>query len=376
MTFGRLRPVGEIIGRTDAADPIQWPAPYSARWVDCGTTALGVAIRTALRRHRHAGNVVVLPGYTCPDVVSAAVWAEADVLLVDTAADSPWFDDGALERALDETVAAVVAPHFLGIPQPLARVAELCKANGTLLIEDSAQLGPGSGAFRPSADLVVLSFGRGKPVPVGGGLLLASDTLVDDVTASAADLPARSLGPTGWKFRRALQNLAMTRHGFRLVSALPGLGVGETRYRPLGSPSRLRGRGLQMAERVLAGWRNDNAGTVRSLATAAGEHDFRCLTDALGWDQGSPLLRMPVLAATEALRDQAVHRLRHLGGSAFYRHPLPAVNGVPSLRTSGDLANASGVARRLFTLPCHSGVTGRDIEGIRAILEQLSAEHQ
>jgi hypothetical protein len=170
---GATRPVGEpvpVFPRRGA--PLAWPAGYDAAWFDRGTTALAIAARALVLAAGRPEPRIVLPAYTCPDVVSAVLWAGAVPVLADTLPGLPWLDEAALQQHHDASWVGVIAPHFLGLRHPLDTLQSWCRSAGVGLIEDSAQLGPRSPAFQPVADLVVLSFGRGKPIPAGGGALL------------------------------------------------------------------------------------------------------------------------------------------------------------------------------------------------------------
>ena len=365
MSMGYLRPVGEYLSVAAGPSPgFRWPPGYHVAWLDSGTSALGVALRVAAVHSGHATPSVLLPGYTCPDVVGAAAWSGLRPVLVDTRPGEPWLDEHRVAAAVDPWVAAVVAPHFLGLRHPLESLAKLCREAGIVLVEDSAQLGPTSAAFRPAADLVILSFGRGKPVPAGGGALLYRAHYADAVEAACGTLPERASSRTGWRLKAVVQNAAMTRPGFALVRALPGLHVGETRYRPLQSVSRLGRTAAASIEGVLAGWGPGHAETARALREIVGRLGLDDLPTGLGWDGASPLLRYPVLLRDRAARDQIceiLHR-RRIGASAFYAHALPDLRGMPGVQLPGELHSARDFAARLLTLPCHSGVRIADLE--------------
>lgn len=377
MSIGHVRPVGEQLPLRPGRSPrFAWPPGYSVAWLDSGTTALGVALRAVAARSGRASPSVLLPGYTCPDVIAAAAWAGLRAVLVDTRPGTPWLDEDRLPGCLDETTVAVVAPHFLGLPHPLESLAAACRNAGIALIEDSAQLGPASPAFKPAAELVVLSFGRGKPVPAGGGALLypASDPGV--VERQLSSLPQGGYSETGWTAFALLQNAAMSRPGYALVRKVPGLHVGETRFRPLRAPHAMPPAAGRRVERILAGWRppvTDIQLQIRGMLDRAG---YRDLPGMLGWDGRAPLLRYPLLMHNEAERDHAWRRLerRGLGASALYRQALPDIEGMPTLAMPGGITNAREFASRLLTLPAHSGVTAADLEEIGSELAALSRD--
>ena len=372
MRLGLLRPVGEpvpLYARIPPAHEAAWDG-YTAIWVDSGTTALGIAIAAAADLAGRPHPSVILPAYGCPDLVAAAQWAGVTPRLVDTQPERPWLDDVAAGDAIDSSVAAIVAPHFLGLRHPLRDLRDLCERTGALLIEDSAQLGPASPSFRPEADLVILSFGRGKPIPAGGGLLLCRGPAQAAAKRIAARLPEAGPEAAGWRVRTLAQNLALTRAGFGLVARLPWLRVGETRYKELRSPHRLRPGLRKVVQSVISQWPEPEPAIAQAYAKRLEATGTPCLAKHLGWDGTSPLLRYPVLMEDATARDRICDQLRRLGISAspFYGAALPDLDGVPDVEQSGRLTNARSFAARLLTLPTHSGVRRRDVELMEEVI--------
>ena len=365
MKLRLVRPVGEPVplgSRGPPARAADWGG-YRSAWVDSGTTALGVAIAAAGELAGRVHSTVILPAFGCPDLVAAAHWAGVTPRLVDTLPERPWLDAAAVGNAMDPSVCAIVAPHFLGLRHPLGSLIEVCQRSGALLIEDSAQLGPASPSFRPEADLVVLSFGRGKPIPAGGGLLLSRGPAAPAVERIATRLPEAGPRRAGWRLRTLVQNLAMTRVGFGLAARIPWLRIGETRYRELRSPYRLR-PGFEAAVReVISHWGPQEPAVARAYQQAFETEGAPALAGRLGWDGVSPLLRYPGLTKDAETRDRICDELNGLGigASCFYGAALPDLEGMPDLDQPGNFPNAGDFAARLFTLPAHSGVRPRDI---------------
>lgn len=364
-----LRPVGEIVplfaGRGDA-DPA--PCGYGLRWFDSGTTALALAIRAARTRSGRNEFRVAVPGYTCPSVVAAIIWADAIPFAIDTTADTPWLDMDSIAAQPSGFLHAVVAPHFLGIRYPLEALRDMCMSLGIDLIEDAAQMNFGGGSFHPTADLVVMSFGRGKPVPIGGGALMYRkdwSTAVDNVASRVSTSTAPAIF---WKLQLAAQNLAMTRFGYTVARSLPGLGVGRTKFKPLRQPTRLADSLGRAKGNLLASWTVDAAPAQRSIAEIVDRAaQVINLPRLIGWDGRSSLLRYPILTATKDHRRQLLQSLRAagIGASEFYDAPITEVANVPPIAQSCDLAHARQFAQRLLTLPAHSDVTAKDVAKMR-----------
>ena len=368
-----LRPVGEIVPlKTRRSEEFQPPANYRICWVDSGTTALAIAIRAVTKRSTNRVPRVAMPAYACPDLIAATLWAGAIPVVVDTRANTPWLDAAQIASQPRDYFSAAIAPHFLGIPHPLEALRSLCDERGITLIEDAAQTSVRSSAFRPTADLVVLSFGRGKPIPVGGGALLHTGRWSAEIDDIVAGLPWESGSIARWKLRTAAQNLAMTRVGYSLVRSLPWLAVGSTRFVPLLSPARTPDKIACIRGSVLEQWTVTVTQQQKAIASiVAGSPLVTDLAGSLGWDGHSELLRYPVLAENLEERNRLLSRLRtsHIEATSFYGTTVNRATDVPETDLIGDVQHAERFANRLLTLPAHSDVTMRDIADMAGCLQ-------
>lgn len=117
-------------------------------------------------------NEVLIPGYTCYSVAAAVVKAGLKVALydIDPHTFQPDFED--VRRKINSATLAVIGQHLLGVKADIKELAEIAHQHGVCCIEDSAQYFK-TGQFNTdqgmAADYVIFSFGRGKPLPLGGG---------------------------------------------------------------------------------------------------------------------------------------------------------------------------------------------------------------
>jgi dTDP-4-amino-4,6-dideoxygalactose transaminase len=379
--FYQLPPAGNRVHLSGA--PPAWQdlekgfLPYLPRFYASGTAALAAALAVALRRHAVADPEVILPAYGCPDLVSAVVFAGARPVLVDLVPGRPWLDLDQLVSRIGDRTAAVVAVSLLGIPERMDAMRRIARETGVLLVEDSAQSFPvhGESVFW-SGDLVVLSFGRGKPVGMlGGGAVLYRDPDVGEMLARSPDPAPRD---RWFRLKAATYNLLISPRLYWLPQAMPFLGLGETRYRPLTGigpmeAERYRRLGLniheyQQADSVL---QSRITALVHSLVQSG-----RNLTDlpaACRLPASRRLLRYPLLMSAQAGRDRCLRRLRDagLGPSPMYPAALPNIRGLEEvLGGECDFPIAEDFAGRLLTLPVHEGVRPADIEKIQQVLER------
>ncbi len=142
--------------------------PESIFLTDSGTTALWLVVESVLNSGKRG---VVVPSFVCPSVVKAIISAGGFPQWCD-------LEDGRLvpsaesmrAAVTDETAALILAP-LLGQHPQTEGLKQFCELEDIELISDYSQV-PNVGT-RPycigESDKVVLSFGRTKPLPIGGG---------------------------------------------------------------------------------------------------------------------------------------------------------------------------------------------------------------
>lgn len=376
MKLRVLRPVGEPLPPArydlDTADVL--PAGYEARFVRSGTAALALALLVAKQASDGNRTKVLLPAYGCPDLVAAVLFAGLDPELVDTAEDLPFFDLERLEERLDHAVLAVVAVHFLGLAERVGAVEELARKVDAVVIEDSAQRLPGMGSRGAVSDLVVLSFGRGKPAgALGGGALL-----IRSGTGAAVDY--RGLIGTHEKpglppyLKRHLYNLAIRPIPYAILSRLPGMRLGETRFRPLTEIRSLDPVSKATALATLSSrtYAAANPAQERLRAIVGSLTMVRDIVSLADGQDEATLTRYPVLLHSRDARDAVHHALtrKGLGSSVMYGAALVDIPGV-SARCAVPPVAARAFADRLLTLPVHSSVREKDLNEIAAVLAQF-----
>ena len=243
--IARLRPVGERAPLPSLWSTREPGGPSRVRFsgwstaeLASGTAALAAAIIIATKRRGVRRPCVILPAYSCPDVVSAARFAMAEVVLADTLPDSPWLDPASvLSRVTADTV-AVVYPRFMGLAANDLSLRTALAGSGVLLIEDCAHVFPLDERIESSADLLVFSFGRGKPLSLrsGGALLTRNDSFAPDSAELAAlavvDTVPRRLAH--W-LRCAAYDIGVQPGVYGVLTRFLGVRVDAIAWRELGS---------------------------------------------------------------------------------------------------------------------------------------------
>lgn len=343
-----------------------------------GTAALQLAIRVAAA---HAGEPgpVALPAFTCYDVASAAIGAQASLVLYDVEPSALAPDLESLERALRGGARVVVVSPLYGIPVDWESIQALCDRYGAVPVEDAAQGHGAAWRGRPVGSLgaiSVLSFGRGKGWTGGkGGALLLRGAAAGADARAAEELAGTSAFVEARVVAGLLAQQVLGRPGlYALPRAVPWLHLGETRYRPPVPPAP-----LPRAAAALLRASRDAADREAARRRANGEF-FRARLDGMAGiavpaapPQASPgYLRFPVLVRGGAAALGPSALLRRFGVEAGYPQPLSELPPVRGRLAAGPgpLPGATALARELVTLPTTSLLGDAEKHGLLRLIDQ------
>ena len=382
--FYQQPPVGNpvLYALTDEPEAVlhQVFSPWQAKYFNSGTAALAAAITVAIRSKAiDEQPEVVLPAYGCPDLVSAVIYAGARPVLVDMEPNRPWMDLELLRSNIGTRTVAVVAASLFGIPERISQIRSILGGSGVLLIEDSAQAFPsGEDPDFWQGDLVVISFGRGKPVSLlGGGAVLYRRPEFGGLLP----LPLAQKNTSGWKetillrFKAALYNRMISPRLYWLPLSLPFLHLGETRYHFLDEIAAMDPVRMSMLPVNIKAYQNLGLEIQHAIGAIMQEVNSMVpsMIDLPKVCETSPdrkLLRYPLLVDI-SVRNQLHDRLMKagLGPSLMYPSALPGISGLSGLLgRQGPFPAAESFSQRILTLPTHSGVGESDIACIRQIL--------
>jgi hypothetical protein len=386
--FYQQPPAGNPVCLTDA--PVsglrssQIFAPYHPCFYASGTAALAAAICAAMKRKQVDRPEIILPAYGCPDLISAAVFAGARPVLVDLGPDRPWLDLKQLARLIGKQTVGIVAVDLFGILERFEALRELANSVDAVLIEDSAQAFPSSGESNIwHGDLVIVSFGRGKPVSLlGGGAVLHQGQPLGDLLPTPEALSASVWRDSAmYRLKAFLYNRMISPRLYWIPQGLPFLRLGETRYHPLTKLGDMDAERLALLPANLAAYQGQRwdirellSGVLEQIGRSAG--GLIDLPWVTGVPEGRRLLRYPLLVDA-SLRDRLYQALRRagLGPSLMYPRVLNEIPGLEELlEHQGDYPQARSFAERILTLPTHNGIRERDLAGIRHILSIFFAD--
>ena len=374
MILGDLPPVGSTI-LTKASTVIPSFSGFSAFYVDSGTSALALAIIAAKQLQPEIKNPeVIVPAYCCPDLVSAAVYAGTRVMVVDISHNDPAYDLEQLNTAINKNTVAVIAVNFLGIKENLTQIKNLLPTH-CHLIEDNAQ------SFQPLetpekllGDMVITSFGRGKPVSLlGGGLCLIKTALSEqldfkDIIAPAK--PARLLAA-----KVTAYNYLIKPQLYPLINRNPLLSVGETYYKQKLTINALDQQRLYWLNHNIQAYKNQSITAQQAIDEILIKAKEGYLTKINDCDNArtGKLLRYPILCESSHKREQLLKRLesRGLGCSRLYDNELKKISKIPKVSVLTTTTNAEKFSKKLITLPCHQYTGQKYLQLISKILLDL-----
>lgn len=119
------------------------------------------------------GDTVLIPTYHCPTMVAPVVTLGAKPVFY-AIGEQGEIDIVSLRQAADATTHAVMAPHYFGLPQPMAELRSWCDETGVALIEDCAHAMFGAAGERNIGqwgDVAIASLTKFLPLPEGGCLI-------------------------------------------------------------------------------------------------------------------------------------------------------------------------------------------------------------
>ena len=351
--------------------------PYKIKFYDSGTSALAAAILASINKTNGTTPEVLIPAYSCPDLVSAILYAGARPILVDFEEDRPWMDLDQLQWKITSKTTAVIAVNLFGIPERLKAIKEITDKNNITLIEDSAQSFPyAENSMNYSGDIVILSFGRGKPVNMlTGGAVLFIEKKIGKLLPEVEGIEKSSLDKNiKYMIKASIYNILISPYIYGYLEKLPFLHLGETRFVKHHSIETINSAMLAHLYRNIKSLierRNDiQRNYVDILSNIDNDRLINLPTECQG---GSVqyLLRYPVLCVDIDYRDKLYLNLRKkgVGVSTMYQSVIPRVEGIKGqVSLGGVFKNAVAFADRLITLPLHTRTTDANLEHTRSIL--------
>jgi dTDP-4-amino-4,6-dideoxygalactose transaminase len=350
--------------------------------VSSGRAALAIVLG-GLRRLRSDRTIVVLPAYTCFTVAASIVRSNLQLYPVDIDHETMDFEFSQLEAVPQEGVLCILTSNLFGMVNDLTRIREIAQAKGVFVVDDAAQAfgatrnGNSSGT---GGDVGIYSLGRGKALPaIEGGLIVTnSDEIAGALQAELGLVPKASWAHEAWVFFQMLvYSILLHPRLYWFPNAMPFLKLGVTEFSPgfriAGLPGLSSALLMQLLEEGVDAnqVRRANAAILSKALGASSSFS----TPVPAADCLPTYIRYPVIARDQARRDQAVKMLRAAGIGAGPLYPT-AVCDIPGIGRYMATRNyhrpeAEYLSQKLFTLPTHHYVAGRDLDRVISVLNSI-----
>jgi len=317
-----------------------------------GRALLYLLLEALKKKDKGKRNEVLIPGYTCYSVAASVAKAGLKIRVydLDPATLQPDFDF--LRKSTSEKTLAIIYQHLFGIPTPVDEFEEIAQKTGVPLIEDAAQALGGSiddHSLGTIGDFSIFSFGRGKPIPIGGGGALIGK---DEEILSEIQLKHNVKGYTQLVATAAAQMLSKP-WVYWIPEMLP-IGLGETIFDAHFNVSAMQPVLQNLADNSmdiiddLNSHRHDIAKTYEE----AFENDCLILVPE---GRDAVYTRFPLMAGPGPIPKE----LKRLGVRRMYPKAIADEKTIkPYLADPGvSTPGASKIAQNLITLPTHKGIT-------------------
>ncbi|AWB28314.1 DegT/DnrJ/EryC1/StrS family aminotransferase [Halococcoides cellulosivorans] len=344
--------------------------------LDAAHAATYTSIRRALAASLIAladdreGDRVLIPAFCSPDFPAAIRGVGLGVDRYDVDPATLAADPAAVEGAIGPETLAVVAVNVLGYSSPMARLAAIASRADSALVEalgyalGSRLDGQPLGTF---GDCAVLNFQQGKPIPVGGGMVLSqsggpqvADAGRPAITANVgvlAGYAALSHPRPYYAYTRVRDGLARLGHSIDRPTTHP---EGETDVAydpPFATVSNFQGAiGRRVFDR-LDRYQRHRQRVARQYDASFAELSGVQTIEPIDGLERHQHVRYPLLVASSDCRERLLAALADAGVQATTMYDYPAID-------PDQFPGAARLQREILTLPTHPYVDQRDVASI------------
>lgn len=334
--------------------------PLNINFFHSGTASLAAAIIVSckLKGVNTSTAEILLPAYACPDLVSAILFSGAKPVLVDLQKNSTFLSVTDIEKKITDNSVAIISVNFLGISENTDHLQTICKQHNLYLINDSAQWFPGfSDITNWPGDFNIISFGRGKPVSLlHGGAVITTDLekkqAIDELELSLDN--NKESFPVWLKIH--IYNTVIKPFYYGILTKIPGLNIGETRYKKLTAICKMDKEYLSLLPENIDKYSSRKTNQLLIHQKIKTFTDSKVI-DLYKQNTDHSLLRYPLLITDKPIRDKFLKETTYLGVTNMYKRPLNEIDGLENiLNTKAVYTNASDFADHLVTIPTYEDI--------------------
>lgn len=321
-------------------------------FANSGRTLLYLLLEILKRKDRGIRDQVVIPGYTCYSVAASVAKAELKIKVYDIDPATLQPDFNSLRKLNSGKTLAIIFQHLFGIPTPVDEFEEIAQKTGAPLIEDAAQALGGSidnHHMGTIGDFSIFSFGRGKPLPLGGGgaIVGKNNDVLSEMQLKKPEKGYNQIAAT------ATAHLLSSPLFYWIPEILP-LGLGKTIFDPHFKVSAMQPAMQNLAENSMD--IIDDLNTHRRYIAETYEEAFDHKNIIPVSEESKPVYtRFPLMADLS----QIPKELKRLGVRRMYPKAIADEKTIKPYLTDQEVSTpgASKIASKLITLPTHKGIT-------------------
>jgi dTDP-4-amino-4,6-dideoxygalactose transaminase len=355
-------------------------------FLDAGSSATYTSFRRTLAGcfHELAADTdrtdVLVPAFCSSDFPDAIEGVGLEPVRYDIDPETLSLDLDAVARALDDDTLAVVAVNVLGYSSPMGELADRCDEHDVPLVEalgyafGTEYEGQRLGTF---GDCAVLNFQQGKPIPVGGGMVVSQRSSLrfsDDMRPAAAPNLTALAGYTALSHPRPYYAYTRVRDALDDADRLGERATTHPESKfdvayepPFATISNFQGAVAHRLFDRLADHRRQRTRTAERYAAALAHCEGVSVLDPIPGLSNVQYVRLPVAVETEHLRDTLVAALGEVGVQATTLYDWPVLDPE-------EFPGAADLQRRILTLPTHPYVDGEDRRLIIDTVRRVAAE--
>jgi dTDP-4-amino-4,6-dideoxygalactose transaminase len=365
---GRDEFVAEIVDYLDADSA----ATYSSY-----RRALGATLRELAANADPERTTVLLPAYCSSDFADAIHGVGLNVRRYDVDPETLAADLGSLESLRVDDVLAVVAVNVLGYASNMPALADFCTDADVFLVE---ALGYALGArydgrrLGTFGDVSVVNFQQGKPIPVGGGMVVSrrpglsfSDADRDPASPNVAALAGYAFASHPrpyYAYTRLVDELDRNSAGSYEPTTHPDSKTNVAYEDGFPTMSDFQGAVAGRIFDRLPETRRERAENAQYFADAFADCPHAYGIEPLDAIDDHQWVRYPLVVSSNELRGEIRRTLE------AYGIQTPLLYNWPKLE--GDrYPGARELQRRIVPLPTHPYVDDRDRETIVSIVDHV-----
>lgn len=324
---------------------------------------------------------VLIPAFCSSDFPDAIRGVDLDPVRYDIDHETLAPDLDSLDTVLGPDTLAVVSINVLGYGSNMPAIADRCDEYDAILVE---ALGYALGTtyndqlLGTFGDCAVLNFQQGKPIPVGGGMMVSQTPAIECSDTGRPQIEPNVAALTGY----AVLSRPYAYHAYSTVQQqLERAGLWGDRVTthpehkfdveytaPFATLSDFQGAVATRVFQRLEDNRRHRAATAQFYTNELSNCPGLDLLEAVDGLSNLQHVRFPILVETEPLRDSIQEALREHGiqATTLYDWPVLDPDTVPG---------AARLQRGILTLPTHPYVDDRDRSLVVDTVRRVARTH-